>query len=229
MFALNWYMIDHLASHGRVPRPAPPPRGAPYEGRSVALAGVRRRPRRRSGHAARRARAAHPRIGTAGLDRRRQGERGAGGRHGIPAPALAARAARGLLRAGRLGRGRGRLRGVVNGVRVRRPWIDIDLWELFLGLRAEQKFPERDKGLVRRPSRTDPGRGARPDGQDALHRGPSSARRLRAAATVAGRLGVRLEGSTTACSKSCSDRNDWTARLRLGPQLATAHAFLAQW
>lgn len=34
---------------------------------------------------------------------------------------------------------------------VRRPWIDVDLWELFLGLPAEQKFPEsRYKGLVKR-------------------------------------------------------------------------------
>jgi hypothetical protein len=38
----------------------------------------------------------------------------------------------------------------VIGVRSRRPWTDIDLWELFLGLRAEQKFPDaRPKGLVR--------------------------------------------------------------------------------
>jgi asparagine synthase (glutamine-hydrolysing) len=38
----------------------------------------------------------------------------------------------------------------VVGVRSRRPWTDIDLWELFLGLPAEQKFPDsRPKGLVR--------------------------------------------------------------------------------
>ena len=35
-------------------------------------------------------------------------------------------------------------------VTVRRPWTDVDLWELFLGLPAEQKFPDlRAKGLVR--------------------------------------------------------------------------------
>lgn len=35
-------------------------------------------------------------------------------------------------------------------IRVRRPWTDVDLWELFLGLPAEQKFPDlRPKGLVR--------------------------------------------------------------------------------
>lgn len=37
------------------------------------------------------------------------------------------------------------------GVRVRRPWADVDLWELFLALPAEQKFPDlRSKSLVRR-------------------------------------------------------------------------------
>ena len=36
------------------------------------------------------------------------------------------------------------------GVLVRRPWIDIDLWEFWLSLRAEDKFPEsRYKGLVK--------------------------------------------------------------------------------
>lgn len=38
----------------------------------------------------------------------------------------------------------------VCGVRARKPWTDIDLWELFLSLPAEQKFPDlRPKGLVR--------------------------------------------------------------------------------
>jgi asparagine synthase (glutamine-hydrolysing) len=38
----------------------------------------------------------------------------------------------------------------VCGVRSRRPWADVDLWELFLSLPAEQKFPDlRPKGLVR--------------------------------------------------------------------------------
>jgi asparagine synthase (glutamine-hydrolysing) len=36
------------------------------------------------------------------------------------------------------------------GVRSRKPWTDVDLWEFFLGLPAEQKFPDlRAKGLVR--------------------------------------------------------------------------------
>jgi asparagine synthase (glutamine-hydrolysing) len=39
----------------------------------------------------------------------------------------------------------------VCGVQARRPWTDIDLWELFLGLPAEVKFPNHQrKGLVRR-------------------------------------------------------------------------------
>ena len=38
----------------------------------------------------------------------------------------------------------------VCGVRTRRPWADVDLWELFLSLPAELKFPDtRYKGLVR--------------------------------------------------------------------------------
>lgn len=38
----------------------------------------------------------------------------------------------------------------VCGVRSRKPWTDVDLWEFFLSLRAEQKFPDlRAKGLVR--------------------------------------------------------------------------------
>lgn len=36
------------------------------------------------------------------------------------------------------------------GIRARRPWTDVDLWELFLGLPAEQKFPHiRSKAIVR--------------------------------------------------------------------------------
>lgn len=39
----------------------------------------------------------------------------------------------------------------VTGVRARRPWTDVDLWEFFLSLPAEQKFPDTlGKSLVRR-------------------------------------------------------------------------------
>lgn len=38
----------------------------------------------------------------------------------------------------------------VTGVRSRKPWTDIDLWELFLRLPADQKFPDlQSKSLVR--------------------------------------------------------------------------------
>jgi asparagine synthase (glutamine-hydrolysing) len=38
-----------------------------------------------------------------------------------------------------------------SGVRLRRPWADVDLWEFFLSLRAETKYPTvQRKGLVRR-------------------------------------------------------------------------------
>src|SRR5919108_2473119 len=39
----------------------------------------------------------------------------------------------------------------IYGVRMRRPWLDVDVWELFLSLPAEQKHPDATvKGLVRR-------------------------------------------------------------------------------
>jgi asparagine synthase (glutamine-hydrolysing) len=39
----------------------------------------------------------------------------------------------------------------LSGVRVRRPWADVDLWEFFLSLPAEMKFPDpKSKTLVRR-------------------------------------------------------------------------------
>jgi asparagine synthase (glutamine-hydrolysing) len=38
----------------------------------------------------------------------------------------------------------------LSGIRVRRPWADVDLWEFFLSLRAETKFPDaRRKALAR--------------------------------------------------------------------------------
>jgi asparagine synthase (glutamine-hydrolysing) len=39
----------------------------------------------------------------------------------------------------------------LSGVRVRRPWADVDLWEFFLGLPAETRYPDPgSKTLVRR-------------------------------------------------------------------------------
>ena len=38
-----------------------------------------------------------------------------------------------------------------NGIRLRRPWADVDVWEFFLSLQAETKYPTAQrKGLVRR-------------------------------------------------------------------------------
>ena len=113
----------------------------------------------------------------------------------------------------------------VNGVRVRRPWIDIDLWEFFLGLRAEQKFPEpRDKGLVRRILR-----GRIPD--EVLDRTDKTlfteAHLARVDYALLRRLllgsEIRLEGIDYACSKICSDRNDWTCSTTTGPATLQPH------
>jgi asparagine synthase (glutamine-hydrolysing) len=42
----------------------------------------------------------------------------------------------------------------MHGIEVRRPFVDVDLWEFFLSLRAEVKFPDtRRKTLVRRSLR----------------------------------------------------------------------------
>jgi asparagine synthase (glutamine-hydrolysing) len=42
----------------------------------------------------------------------------------------------------------------LNGVYVARPFVDVDLWEFFLSLRAEVKFPDtRRKTLVKRSLR----------------------------------------------------------------------------
>jgi hypothetical protein len=44
----------------------------------------------------------------------------------------------------------------VNGIRPRRPWADLDLWEFFVSLPAEVKFPDyRMKGLLRTILRPD--------------------------------------------------------------------------
>jgi asparagine synthase (glutamine-hydrolysing) len=38
----------------------------------------------------------------------------------------------------------------LSGIRVRRPWADVDLWEFFLSLRAETKFPDARRKSVAR-------------------------------------------------------------------------------
>jgi hypothetical protein len=44
----------------------------------------------------------------------------------------------------------------LHGIRARRPWADVDLWEFFLSLPAEVKFPDyRMKGFARNALRGD--------------------------------------------------------------------------
>ena len=53
------------------------------------------------------------------------------------------------------------------GIRARRPWADVDVWELFLSLPAEVQFPDyRMKGFTRNALRRGAGRDPRPQGQD---------------------------------------------------------------
>jgi hypothetical protein len=120
----------------------------------------------------------------------------------------------------------------VCGINARRPWTDVDLWELFLGLPAEQKFPDtRSKGLVR-----DLLRGRVPD--EILDRTDKTVfdeaalaeidyvtlrrylvrPKVRVGGVDYGRLGVLLEGERLT-------RVDYAwAR-----ELAGVHAFLSQW
>ena len=120
----------------------------------------------------------------------------------------------------------------VSGVEARRPWTDVDLWEFFLSLPAEQKFPDASqKGLVR-----DLLRGRVPneilDRQDktvfdaaALAQVDYATLRqylVSPAHRIAGvdyeRLATRLDSERLSVVELGWARN-----------LATAHAFLAQW
>ncbi len=120
----------------------------------------------------------------------------------------------------------------VCGVRSRKPWTDVDLWEFFLSLPAEQKFPDlRAKGLVRdllrgrvpdlildRTDKTvfDEAALAEIDYETlrTLLRAPNH----RIDGVDYARLGERLTSETL-------DRVDY----RWARNLATAHAFLSQW
>ena len=117
------------------------------------------------------------------------------------------------------------------GVRVRHPWSDVDLWEFFLSLRAEAKHPDsRSKALLRNVLR-----GRVPD--VILDRGkmvfnayftdqidyPSLRRWLvdppvRLAGIDYAKLAERLAAEDLPMSEYISAKD-----------LATAHAFLAQW
>ena len=74
----------------------------------------------------------------------------------------------------------------VAGVTVRRPFADIDLWEFFLSLPAEIKYPDlRSKTLLRQLLRgRDPRRDSRPTHQDIFRRSHHVAARLRTDETI---------------------------------------------
>ena len=120
----------------------------------------------------------------------------------------------------------------VTGVRSRKPWTDIDLWELFLRLPADQKFPDlRSKSLVR-----DLLRGRVPD--FILDRQDKTVFDEAGLANVdLGRLRRHL--SDPAIRIAGVDYRELQRRLDSGNlgtidygwarSLATVHAFLAQW
>ena len=120
----------------------------------------------------------------------------------------------------------------VCGVTSRKPWTDVDLWELFLSLPAEQKFPDlRPKGLVRRLLR-----GRVPD--FILDRKDKTVFDEAAMATVDYDAvrdlifggGGRLGGIDYDALRTLIDRRSMTPLDYMWARnLANAHAFLASW
>jgi asparagine synthase (glutamine-hydrolysing) len=93
----------------------------------------------------------HPAIRTPDwLDRARVGE--ARGRHALPPRKMWAASQLGAFRNGSsLTLEADAICQARYGVRIRMPWADVDLWEFFVSLPAEVKFPEpKSKALVRR-------------------------------------------------------------------------------
>jgi asparagine synthase (glutamine-hydrolysing) len=96
----------------------------------------------------------HPALRTPDwLDRARVGE--ARGRHALPGRKMWAASQLGAFRNGSsLTLEADAICQARYGVRIRMPWADVDLWEFFVSLPAEVKFPEpRSKALVRRLAR----------------------------------------------------------------------------
>ena len=120
----------------------------------------------------------------------------------------------------------------VTGVTSRKPWTDVDLWEFFLGLPAEQKFPDlRPKGLVR-----DLLRGRVPDmildREDKTVFDEAALAEIDYAALtrVIDPSKQRVEGVDYAALGSLlTARKLGTQDYRWARSLATVHAFLAQW
>jgi asparagine synthase (glutamine-hydrolysing) len=149
VMAMNWYLLEHLLAHGRP--------------RSV----VRQlRARRRRGDSIR---SLALELGQSAVPARLLAARERRNGVGVPAWIDVRRASDAA--AGRIVGVRQRWRQLqlsaflgpglsaeatavcqaVHGVHARRPWADVDVFELFLGLRAEQKFPWAGaKSLVRR-------------------------------------------------------------------------------
>lgn len=120
----------------------------------------------------------------------------------------------------------------VSGVRSRKPWTDIDLWEFFLRLPAEQKYPDRrSKGLVR-----DLLRGRVPD--VILDRTDKTLFDEAALAEIdyatlwryVGSPAYRIPGvDYTSLASRLQSRTLTTLDYQWAKNLAVAHAFLAQW
>ena len=118
------------------------------------------------------------------------------------------------------------------GVRVRRPWTDVDLFEFFLGLPADQKFPDtQGKSLVKRFLR-----GRVPDAvldrrdktvfDEALLAQIDYATLRRLLVDPPYRLG----GVDYGALRERLDREDFEAPdYHYARQLAGVHAFLGQW
>ena len=149
VFAMNWYLIDHYLTHGRVGDlrrhlEARRAKGAPlpwlaFDLARAAAPGALLRARER------RSREALPTW----IDGAKASE---GAAEGIASPRQRWRR---LQLAGFDGPGLSAeaesVCQAVCGVQVRRPWTDVDLFEFFLSLPAGQKFPDTpSKGLVKR-------------------------------------------------------------------------------
>jgi hypothetical protein len=146
--AMHWYTLDHYLTHGRV--------------RSAWRELAARRARGRGWASL--ARLAARSMASDRIIEARDALRGRATSN-IPDWIEARRVARGTHRSARERWHRTQLSGfigpgvsleaeevcqAVTRVRSRKPWTDVDLWEFFLGMPAEQKYPDlRPKALVR--------------------------------------------------------------------------------
>jgi asparagine synthase (glutamine-hydrolysing) len=230
VFALNWYLIDHYLTHGRLGDlrrhlTARHARGAPWRWLAFDVA-----------------RSLAPRRLLAARERRT--------RLGLPDWLDGVKASEGAAeRIGSIRQRWPRLQlsafdgpGVsveaeaicqaACGVRVRRPWTDVDLFELFLSLPAGQKFPDTgSKSLVRRFLR-----GRIPDAildrqdktvfDEALLSQIDYATLRRFLVDPPHRLaGVDYDALGDKINREHLERQDY----HYARQLAGVHAFLAQW